>query len=113
MSFNARGRWRDDRFGFNPPRPILRPSVGSGLVVSWAGMRGIVTLAAALALPQEFPSRDLIVLVAFSVVLGTLVLQGLTLKPLLRMLALKDGDPVEDEVRGARERLLAAALEQL
>ena len=49
---------------------MLRPTVGSGLVISWAGMRGIVTLAAALALPDGFPGRDLIVLTAFSVVLG-------------------------------------------
>lgn len=113
MSFNAGVRWRHGRFGFHPPRPMLRPSVGSGLVVSWAGMRGIVTLAAALALPQGFPSRDLIVLTAFSVVLGTLVLQGLTLKPLLRALALHDGDPVAEELRTARDRVLAAALAEL
>ena len=81
MSFNAVIRWRDRRFGFHPPRPMLRPTVGSGLVISWAGMRGIVTLAAALALPAAFPFRDLIVLTAFSVVLGTLALQGLTLEP--------------------------------
>ena len=84
MSFNAVLRWRDRRFGFNPPRPMLRPTVGSGLVISWAGMRGIVSLAAAMALPPAFPYRDLIVLTAFSVVLGTLVIQGLTLGPLLR-----------------------------
>src|SRR6195256_6190680 len=86
MSFNAIIRWRDRRFGFHPPRPMLRPSVGSGLIVSWAGMRGIVTLAAAMALPQGFPYRDLIALTAFSVVLGTLLIQGLTLKPLMRAL---------------------------
>ena len=40
MSFNAVIRWRDRRFGFHPPRPMLRPTVGSGLVISWAGMRG-------------------------------------------------------------------------
>ncbi len=86
MSFNAVIRWRDRRFGFHPPRPMLRPTVGSGLVISWSGMRGIVSLAAALALPPAFPYRDLIVLTAFAVVLGTLVIQGLTLKPLLRAL---------------------------
>ena len=52
-----------------------------GLLLAWSGMRGIVSLAAALALPGDFPHRDLIVLAAFSVVLGTLVIQGLTLKP--------------------------------
>src|SRR6188472_460277 len=106
MSFNAVIRWRDRRFGFNPPRPMLRPTVGSGLVISWSGMRGIVSLAAALALPNAFPFRDLILLTAFSVVLGTLVIQGLTLGPLLRWLDLKDGDPVGQEVSAARERAL-------
>ena len=107
MSFNAVIRWRDRRHGFNPPRPMLRPTVGSGLVISWAGMRGIVSLAAALALPSAFPYRDLIVLTAFSVVLGTLAIQGLTLKPLLRALDLHDDDPVGRELSAARERALA------
>lgn len=110
MSFNAVVRWRHRRRGFHPPRPMLRPSVGSGLVISWAGMRGIVSLAAALALPAAFPYRDLIVLTAFSVVLGTLVVQGLTLKPLLRALDLHDGDPIAREVNTARERALHAGL---
>jgi NhaP-type Na+/H+ or K+/H+ antiporter len=113
MFFNAVIRWRDRRFGFNPPRPMLRPTVGSGLVISWAGMRGIVSLAAALALPAGFPFRDLILLTAFSVVLGTLVIQGLTLKPLLRALDLRDDDPVGRERNVARERALRAGLEIL
>jgi CPA1 family monovalent cation:H+ antiporter len=110
MSFNALIRWRDRRLGFNPPRPMLRPTVGSGLVISWAGMRGIVSLAAALALPSGFPYRNLIVLTAFSVVLGTLVIQGLTLKPLLRALNLSDDDPVGREVNAARDRAIRAGL---
>jgi CPA1 family monovalent cation:H+ antiporter len=116
MSYNTAIRWKIRRHGFHPPRPTLRPSVGSGLVISWSGMRGIVSLAAALALPtdvggQPFPYRDLIVLTAFAVVLGTLVLQGLTLRPLLGWLNLHDGDPVGQEVAAARERALKAALE--
>ncbi len=110
MSFNAVIRWRDRRFGFRPPRPMLRPTVGSGLVIAWAGMRGIVTLAAALALPASFPFRDLMVLTAFSVVVGTLVIQGLTLKPLLRALDLHDDDPVGRELAAARERALRSGL---
>jgi Na+/H+ antiporter len=113
MSFNYVIRWRDRRFGFHPPRPMLRPTVGSGLVISWSGMRGIVTLAAALALPAGFPFRDLIVLTAFSVVLGTLALQGLTLGPLLRALDLRDEDPVGREVAAARARALRAGLAEL
>jgi CPA1 family monovalent cation:H+ antiporter len=64
-----------------------------------------------MALPDGFPYRDLIVLTAFSVVLGTLLIQGVTLKPLLRALDLHDGDPVGRELRAARERALRAALE--
>jgi monovalent cation/hydrogen antiporter len=111
MSFNAAVRWRDRRYGFHPPRPMLRATIGSGLIISWSGMRGIVSLAAALALPSPFPYRDLIVLTAFSVVLGTLVIQGLTLKPLLRALDLRDDDPVGRELIAARERALQAGLE--
>ncbi|HEY0792827.1 MAG TPA: sodium:proton antiporter [Chthoniobacterales bacterium] len=110
MSFNAIVRWWHRRSGFSPPRPMLRPTAGSGLVISWAGMRGIVTLAAALALPLEFPQRDLIVLIAFSVVLGTLMIHGLTLKLLLRRLALHDDDPVGRELSAAREGALRAGL---
>jgi CPA1 family monovalent cation:H+ antiporter len=110
MSLNTFNRWRHRRFGFNPPRPMLRPTMGSGLIVSWSGMRGIVSLAAAMALPAAFPYRDLIVLTAFAVVLGTLVIQGLTLKPLLRRLALHDDDPVGRELSAAREGALRAGL---
>ena len=60
-----------------------------GIVISWCGMRGIVTLAAAFALPEGFPYRDLILLTAFAVVLGTLVIQGLTLRPLILALELR------------------------
>jgi len=101
------------RYGFHPPQPMLRPTIGSGVSVAWAGMRGIVSLAAALALPAAFPYRDLIVLTAFSVVLGTLVIQGLTLKPLLRALDVHDGDPVGRELQAARARALRAGLASL
>src|SRR5438128_1410311 len=62
MTHNALARWRIHRVGFHPPRPTQRPTVRGGLVISWAGMRGIVTLAAALALPTyttggPFPFR--------------------------------------------------------
>jgi Na+/H+ antiporter len=92
-----------------------RPPKGTGLVVSWAGMRGIVTLAAALALPDgsaesAFPYRDLIILCAFCVVLATLVVQGLTLRPLLVMLGMKDDGSVNREVRLARVETARAAL---
>jgi CPA1 family monovalent cation:H+ antiporter len=118
MTYNTIVRWRVRRYGFHPPRPMLPPTVRGGLLISWCGMRGVVTLAAALALPTggdgaAFPFRDLVVLTAFCVVLGTLVLQGLTLKPLLRLLDLRDDDPVGREVEAARARALRAALATL
>ena len=118
MTHNSVLLWKIRRYGFHPPRPTLQPSVRSGLVVSWSGMRGIVSLAAALALPLRvdgapFPFRDLIVFTAFSVVLGTLVVQGLTLRPLLQAVALRDDDHVGREVEQARERALEAALATL
>ncbi|SDZ70776.1 sodium/proton antiporter, CPA1 family [Variovorax sp. YR266] len=95
-------------------------SLGGGLVVSWAGMRGIVTLAAAFAVPETlpngspFPYRDLILLCAFAVVFGTLVLQGLTMKPLIRLLKLKDDeDPVSAEIRSGRTVIYQALLESI
>jgi CPA1 family monovalent cation:H+ antiporter len=51
MSYNTVVRWRIRRVGFHPPRPMMAPTVSGGLIVSWCGMRGIVTLVAALALP--------------------------------------------------------------
>jgi Na+/H+ antiporter len=110
MTHNGLARWQIRRFGFRPRRPLQPPTVGSGVIISWSGMRGIISLAAALALPATFPFRGLIILAAFSVVLGTLVLQGLTLGPLLRALDLKDDDPVAREVEAARVRALEAAL---
>jgi Na+/H+ antiporter len=79
-------------------------------VVGWCGMRGTVTLAAALALPTNFPFRDLILFTSFAVVLGTLVVQGMTLRPLMNWLQLKDDGEVEREVRLARVETLRAAL---
>jgi Na+/H+ antiporter len=111
--------WKNRRFGFRPPRPQAPPTMAGGVVVSWSGMRGVITLAAALALPEGgagepgFPFRDLIVLTAFAVVFGTLVVQGLTLRPLIRALDLHDDDPVGRETDLARERALEAALATL
>lgn len=93
-----------------------RPTVTGGLVISWAGMRGIVTLAAAFALPNTladgspFPYRDLILLCAFAVVIGTLVVQGLTLRPLIAVLRLRAPDPITKEVRKGRADALRAGL---
>jgi NhaP-type Na+/H+ or K+/H+ antiporter len=70
----------------------------------------IPALIVPIVLPAVFPFRDLIVLTAFSVVLGTLVIQGLTLKALLRALNLQDNDPVGRELETARARALRAGL---
>ncbi|MEO8018721.1 MAG: sodium:proton antiporter [Pseudomonadota bacterium] len=87
------------------------PTLSGSLVVSWAGMRGMVTLAAAYALPAEFPYRDLALLCAFVVVVGTLVVQGLTLRPLILALGIKGDGTVENEVKAAQEALAQVAAE--
>ncbi|GJD49003.1 Sodium, potassium, lithium and rubidium/H(+) antiporter [Methylobacterium crusticola] len=84
--------------------------------VAWCGMRGVVTIALALALPEgadAFPYRDLVVLTAFCVVLGTLVIQGLTLRPLLAWFSLGDDDPVGREVGRARAEAYRAARDSI
>ena len=86
-------------------------------VAAWAGMRGVVTVATALALPvamddgAPFPFRDEVVLVALLVVVVTLVLQGLTLAPLIRRLGVADeADPAAD-ARDLQRTIALAALE--
>ncbi|HEV7257236.1 MAG TPA: sodium:proton antiporter [Bosea sp. (in: a-proteobacteria)] len=95
------------------PRDDLQPDVTSrsdGIIIAWCGMRGIVTLAAAYALPVHFPYRDLILICAFGVVVGTLVVQGLTLPLLLHHLPIEDHHPIEREFRTARRQALEAAM---
>jgi Na+/H+ antiporter len=99
--------------GLLHPRNLAVPTVKGGMVVAWCGMRGIVTLAAAFALPESFPYRDLILLTACSVVLGSLVIQGLTLRPLIVALKLKQDDPVAVEVARARGIAYRAALDEI
>jgi CPA1 family monovalent cation:H+ antiporter len=84
-------------------------TTGNAAVVAWCGMRGTVSLAAALALPAGFPRRDLVLFIAFGVVVGTLVIQGLTLRPLMRWLGLEQDDAVDREVRLARQETTRAA----
>ena len=76
-------------------------------------MRGLVTLATAFALPADFPERDLIVLTAFAVVLATLVVQGLTLAPLVRWLGLDGEDGLDAELDAARADMASAGLKTL
>jgi CPA1 family monovalent cation:H+ antiporter len=83
------------------------------LLVGWSGMRGLVTLATAFALPADFPERDLVVLTAFAVVLATLVIQGATLAPMIHVLKLGRQDDVRQEFESARRTLVDAALTRL
>ncbi len=76
-------------------------------LVGWAGMRGVVTLAAAFILPIDTPHREVLLLIAFTVVAGTLLLQGLSLPWLTRRLGVTPPDPAEDAL--ARATLLQQA----
>jgi NhaP-type Na+/H+ or K+/H+ antiporter len=98
---------------------VTRPEPGEACVISWCGMRGIVSLAAALALPIElddgspFPHRDLIIFLTFTVITVTLVVQGLTLAPLIRRLKLGADPGTRDEHRLARVAMGRAAVAAL
>jgi CPA1 family monovalent cation:H+ antiporter len=95
------------------------PSVSGMFVIGWTGMRGVIALAAAIALPQTladgtpFPERSLIIFLAFSVIFVTLVLQGLTLPPLVRALgiAVLAGPNLEEEA--ARREIIQTAMAYL
>lgn len=93
------------------------PSVATLTVISWAGMRGVVSLAAALALPAAFPGRDTIIILTFAVILGTVLIQGVTLGPLIKALGLSkspatdDGEHPAIAARTAAERAALAAIE--
>jgi monovalent cation/hydrogen antiporter len=99
----------------NEPRPPIRQI----FVTGWTGMRGVIALAAALSLPEQladgspFPQRNLIIFLTFSVILVTLVLQGLTLPALIRMLGLAGASGPNCEETTARRIMAEAALEQL
>jgi CPA1 family monovalent cation:H+ antiporter len=82
-------------------------------VVGWAGLRGAVSLAAALALPSNFPERDLILFVTFIVILVTLVGQGLTLPRVLRWARWDGIEPGGDEATVARTASYQAGLEEI
>jgi CPA1 family monovalent cation:H+ antiporter len=82
-------------------------------IIGWTGMRGVISLAAALALKDSFPGRDLILFITFIVILVTLVGQGLSLPLLIRWLGVRDDGSVEKEERAARLKANHAALERL
>ena len=118
FAYNALVRLAE-RFTLPPEErtPAVR-SYKSALVVGWCGMRGLLTLATALALPFDgafanAEHRDLVIVAAFTVVLGTLVIQGLTLGPLLARLGLDDDGRGERERDVARQEAAQAALRSL
>src|SRR6266508_1212997 len=95
---------------------VAPPREGEVFIMGWCGMRGIVSLAAALALPRTlqdgnaFPERDLIIFLTFVVIAVTLVLQGLTLKPLIRMLKVGRDWSLQEEQQRAQMALGKAAI---
>ncbi|MBX5104732.1 sodium:proton antiporter [Rhizobium lentis] len=89
------------------------PTFATSLIAGWCGMRGLVTLATALALPIDFHDRDIILLSALAVVLGTLIVQGLTLGPLIRFLKFDPDTSLDRDLTKARIALIDAALAEL
>jgi monovalent cation/hydrogen antiporter len=99
-------------------RPIQEPGKAA-ILLGWSGMRGAVSLAAALALPlttdagRPFPNRPLIIFLTFGVIFGTLVLQGLTLPAVVKTLGIEDEGRAEKEEAKARLYAAEAALARL
>jgi NhaP-type Na+/H+ or K+/H+ antiporter len=88
-------------------------TIKQAILTGWCGMRGLVTLATAFALPADFPQRNSVVLAAFAVVLATLVVQGLTLSPLIRWLGLDRRTQGADELTVLRGEITRAGLASL
>ncbi len=108
VGFNRANAWIS-RWRGRPGPPSLQQAV----FVGWSGMRGFVTLATAFALPSSFPQRDTVVLTAFAVVFGTLVLQGLSLRSLICFLRLDNPDARVGEIVNARATLAGVAINAL
>ncbi len=95
------------------------PSSRGIFITGWTGMRGVVSLAAAISLPellangQPFPQRNMIIFISFCVIFVTLVLQGLTLPVLIRRLGLGRGTEQNSEEEKARRKMIRSALEDL
>ena len=83
------------------------------LIGGWCGMRGAVSLAAALALEESFPQRDIVLFLTFGVIFATLVLQGLTLPPLIKLLHIEDDGADEREELIGRRAAVDAALARI
>ena len=101
-------------------RPLLSPahrrlSWQEALIISWAGMRGVVTLAAALTLPHDTPLCPVLLLIALVTVAGTLLIHGLTLPLVARWLGVRGPDPREDALQEAMvtQRSVTAGIEAM
>jgi NhaP-type Na+/H+ or K+/H+ antiporter len=105
--------WLPGAFSRSEAAQSTRPLWTHHAVVSWAGMRGVVSLAAALALPANFPARDVIVFLAFCAIFATLIVQGTTLGWLVRKLEViePEKDAAEPAEALARAEIADAALE--
>jgi CPA1 family monovalent cation:H+ antiporter len=113
LGYNSVARLKNRWFGVQLPQGESAPTAASGIIIGWAGMRGVVSLAAAYALPFDFPHRDLLLLSTFAVVMGTLVGQGLTLGPLIKLLGVKDDGQLPQEIKRARQVVTQAAFDHL
>jgi CPA1 family monovalent cation:H+ antiporter len=111
LAYIIRTRVLKQRYRFPGPRTIL--------AMGWTGMRGVLALAAAISLPRvlengaPFPQREMIIFLTFSVILVTLVLQGLTLPAMIRKLGLCETDSLQKVEQDARRRTLQAAIDYL
>ncbi|WP_370020227.1 Na+/H+ antiporter [Planotetraspora sp. GP83] len=91
-------------------REPKKPPWRSSMLVSWAGMRGVVSLAAAFGLPEDFPERNLLLFLTFAVVIGTLVVQGLSFPWLIRKLGVStEKEEYADDLAEAAAQQAAAA----
>jgi len=108
-------RWLSKSIRQREPQTTVR----SVSIVAWSGMRGIVSLAAALALPlmvsetKEFPNRDLIIFLTFCVIFVTLVIQGMTLRKLISWLGVKSDDSHIKEEERIRVQLAGTVIEHI
>ncbi|MEU2393094.1 Na+/H+ antiporter [Streptomyces sp. NPDC007369] len=97
-------RWLSERIRQREPDTTWKAPV----VVGWAGMRGVVSLAIAFSVPMDVPHRDLILFLTFTTVIGTLVVQGLTLPPLIRLLRLPARDLTAETLAEAQAQSQAS-----
>jgi CPA1 family monovalent cation:H+ antiporter len=98
---------------FKKTKVVRAWSLRESVILAWAGMRGVVSLVAALALPNDFPARDLIVFSSFALIISSLVIQGGTLSLLIRLVRIR---PVRRQTMSeleARSKTFNAALQEL